>query len=116
MKNCKIQVQPKSKQSTHLWWSMFNLTRYMWVYVWVLVMTSGFVYPNYQAIAGTKTHSDSTSQKAKIEQPLPLKLAVTLGGVALIAAEVWWFLLSTKPASGLKSDQSRINILNIPKT
>ena len=29
-----------------------------------------------------------------IGQPLSLKVAVTLGGVGLIAAELWWFLLS----------------------
>jgi len=31
-------------------------------------------------------------------QPLALKLAVTLGGMALIGAELWWFLLSTPQA------------------
>lgn len=31
---------------------------------------------------------------AKIEQPLALKLAVTLGGVGLIGLELWWFLYS----------------------
>lgn len=27
-----------------------------------------------------------------IEQPLPLKIGVTLGGIALIGLELWWFL------------------------
>jgi plastocyanin domain-containing protein len=31
---------------------------------------------------------------SKIEQPLPLKILVTLGGLGLIITEVWWFLLS----------------------
>ena len=34
------------------------------------------------------------SQFRHIEQPIELKLAVTLGGLVLIGLEVWWFLLS----------------------
>lgn len=30
----------------------------------------------------------------RIEQPLGLKVAVTVGGLSLIALELWWFLLS----------------------
>lgn len=33
-----------------------------------------------------------------IEQPLGLKVGVTLGGLALIGLELWWFLLSKTPA------------------
>lgn len=36
------------------------------------------------------------SQFHPIEQPLAVKLGVTLGGIALIAAEYWWFILSQK--------------------
>lgn len=32
----------------------------------------------------------------KIEQPLPVKVGVIVGGVALIGLELWWFLLSKK--------------------
>ena len=35
-----------------------------------------------------------TSQFQKIEQPLGLKIAVALGGLGLIAAELWWFMFS----------------------
>ena len=34
------------------------------------------------------------SQFRHIEQPIELKLAVTLGGLILIGLEIWWFLLS----------------------
>lgn len=34
------------------------------------------------------------SQYQKIEQPLNLKVAVTLGGLGLISAELWWFMFS----------------------
>ena len=30
----------------------------------------------------------------KIEQPLSLKLAIALGGLGLIGAELWWFMFS----------------------
>jgi plastocyanin domain-containing protein len=32
----------------------------------------------------------------KIEQPLPVKAGVIVGGVALIGLELWWFLFSKK--------------------
>lgn len=37
---------------------------------------------------------EQTSQFQKIEQPLSLKLAVAVGGLGLIGAELWWFMLS----------------------
>jgi len=47
------------------------------------------------AMAKLSEHqSQKTSQFSKIEQPLLLKVGVTLGGVVLIGAELWWFLLS----------------------
>ncbi|MBD2386696.1 hypothetical protein [Cylindrospermum sp. FACHB-282] len=42
--------------------------------------------------------SDQTSQFQPIEQPLALKIGVTIGGLALIGLELWWFLLSKSPA------------------
>ena len=35
-----------------------------------------------------------TSQFQKIEQPIGLKLAVALGSLGLIGAELWWFMFS----------------------
>ncbi|MEO1183503.1 MAG: hypothetical protein AAFX46_01765 [Cyanobacteria bacterium J06636_27] len=34
----------------------------------------------------------------RIEQPLGLKAAVTLGGISLIGLELWWFLFSKPKA------------------
>lgn len=45
---------------------------------------------------------NQTNEFRQIEQPLGLKLAVTLGGAALIGAEFWWFLFKKRkvqPAS-----------------
>ncbi|MDJ0600647.1 MAG: cupredoxin domain-containing protein [Crocosphaera sp.] len=38
--------------------------------------------------------TETSNQFSRIEQPLSLKILVTLGGLGLIGAEVWWFLLS----------------------
>ena len=35
-----------------------------------------------------------TKQFQKIEQPFGLKLVVTLAGLGLISAELWWFIFS----------------------
>ncbi len=45
-----------------------------------------------------------TSQFQKIEQPIGLKLAVITGGIGLIGAELWWFMLSKT-----KSQKAKIN-------
>lgn len=37
---------------------------------------------------------EQVSQFQKIEQPVGLKLAVALGGLGLIGAELWWFMFS----------------------
>ena len=38
--------------------------------------------------------SEQTSQFQKIEQPLSLKLAIAVGGLGLIGAQLWWFVFS----------------------
>ena len=52
------------------------------------------------AIAEMPTHSsEQTSQFRRIEQPITLKVGVTLGGLGLIGLELWWFLLSKNKAA-----------------
>ena len=46
----------------------------------------------------------------RIEQPFPLKLAVTVGGLSLIGLELWWFIFSQKTA---KKAESRDGIQKI---
>jgi len=49
------------------------------------------------ATANLSEHqSPKTSQFSQIEQPLLLKVGVTFGGLALISAEIWWFLFSKR--------------------
>lgn len=42
--------------------------------------------------------SEFTTQFRRIEQPLELKVGVTIGGAALIRLELWWFLFSKTKA------------------
>ena len=46
-----------------------------------------------------------TNQFRQIEQPFELKLGITLGGLALIGLEVWWFLLSKTQAQKATENQ-----------
>jgi len=39
---------------------------------------------------------NQTNEFRRIEQPFSLKLAVTLGGAALVGAELWWFLFKKR--------------------
>lgn len=40
-----------------------------------------------------RSHSVSERESFQpIEQPLPIKVGVVLGGLTLIGAELWWFL------------------------
>ena len=49
---------------------------------------------------------EQTSQFSKIEQPLSLKIAVALGGLGLIGAELWWFMFSHANSQHLKPSSS----------
>ncbi|MGB3238928.1 MAG: cupredoxin domain-containing protein [Geitlerinemataceae cyanobacterium] len=40
-----------------------------------------------------------------INQPFPMKVGVTLGGLALIGLELWWFLGSHTPAQAAKTQE-----------
>ena len=40
-----------------------------------------------------------------LEQPLSLKIGVTIGGLALIGLELWWFLGSRPLSKRAKTDQ-----------
>ena len=49
------------------------------------------------------SEGEQTSQFQKIEQPLSLKIAVAVGGLGLIGAELWWFMFSKT-----KSQKARV--------
>ena len=49
-------------------------------------------------------HNSSTERFQPIEQPIALKIAIAVGGLSLMVAQLWWFL-GSKP----KSQQAEIN-------
>lgn len=51
-----------------------------------------------------------TAQLRSVEQPLGLKVGVTLGGVALIGLELWWFLLSKSQSQKTEPSQSDMEV------
>lgn len=55
--------------------------------------------------AAQMQHSPPNNSFRKIEQPLPLKIGVVLGGLTLIGAELWWFL-------GRKQQQQQASQIN----
>ncbi len=70
-----------------------------------LLLSLSLIFGNVQ-ISNAKVKSlESTNQFSPIEQPLPLKLLVTLGGLGLIGAEVWWFLLSKNKSQQATNNQ-----------
>ena len=73
-----------------------------------LLLSLGLIFGTVQAsnaqIESTES-TESTNEFSRIEQPLPLKLFVTLGGLGLIGAEVWWFLFSKTKSQQATSHQ-----------
>jgi len=52
-----------------------------------------------------RSESERISQFRRIEQPLWLKGAITVGGLGLIGLELWWFLLSKPKSQKAKTDR-----------
>ena len=59
--------------------------------IFTFLLSLGLIFVTAQ-ISHAKVKS--TSEFSRIEQPLSLKILVTLGGLGLIGAEGWWFLFS----------------------
>ncbi|MEA5620046.1 hypothetical protein VB711_19665 [Cronbergia sp. UHCC 0137] len=58
------------------------------------------------------SHSEQINQFHQIEQPLALKIAVTVGGLGLIGLELWWFLFNKLPVGKREQGtRERDNIL-----
>ena len=58
--------------------------------------------PNITLAEISASTEKQTNQFQKIEQPVSLKLAVALGGLGLIGAELWWFMFSHANSQHLK--------------
>lgn len=60
----------------------------------ILLLSLGLIFATVEVSNAKMKSSQSSNQFSHIEQPLSLKLLVTLGGLGLIGAEIWWFLFS----------------------
>ncbi|WP_103668715.1 cupredoxin domain-containing protein [Pseudanabaena sp. BC1403] len=58
----------------------------------------GAIASSVSAAEMTEEHSKRSPQFQSVEQPLAIKIGLTAGGLALISAQLWWFLFS-KPKS-----------------
>ncbi len=69
--------------------------------LWVLLS----VFSGTPAKATSAETRMPTNQFRQIEQPFELKLGITLGGLALIGLELWWFLVSKTQAQQATANQ-----------
>lgn len=70
----------------------------------LLGMTSGVAVAQ-MPVEMPASASGQTTQFLPIEQPLELKVAVTVGGIALIGLDLWWFIFSKTKAA--QSDKGK---------
>lgn len=84
---------------------MFNknqvFTSLIGLIFWLVLTTNPVLAKLNKEVEMPVSRLEQTSQVSKIEQPLGLKVAVALGGLGLISAELWWFKFSKT-----KSDNS----------
>lgn len=71
----------------------------------VLGMTSGQAVAQMPHEGMQRSETEQTNQFRRIEQPLWLKSAVSIGGLGLIGLELWWFLLSKPKSQKAKTNQ-----------
>ncbi|MBW4552744.1 MAG: hypothetical protein KME35_16780 [Aphanocapsa sp. GSE-SYN-MK-11-07L] len=57
-----------------------------------LLLSMMLLNPSHSASASNPL--PLATQFRQIDQPIPLRLGITLGGAALIGLELWWFLYS----------------------
>lgn len=75
--------------------------------IWSIFISFGLLLGINQVTTAENLQTESGTQInfRRIEQPLPLKIGVTLGGMALIGLEIWWFLASKTKAHSAKIQQ-----------
>ncbi|MGC9505154.1 cupredoxin domain-containing protein [Baaleninema sp.] len=64
----------------------------------LLTLLTTLILSTTTALAAPQTAETDEGKFNTIEQPLPVKLGVTAGGIALIGLELWWFLGSKTQA------------------
>ncbi len=71
----------------------------------LLGVTSGTALAQIPHEMLPNSSGEASTQFRRIEQPLGLKVGVTVGGIALIGLELWWFLLSKTKAQQAEASQ-----------
>lgn len=61
--------------------------------VWGSIISLGLLLGT-TGVQAAEMPATGGQQFRQIEQPLTLKIGVTVGGLALIGLELWWFLFS----------------------
>ncbi|MGK7954011.1 MAG: hypothetical protein AB4063_01890 [Crocosphaera sp.] len=62
--------------------------------IFMTVLSLSLLLGTEQISTAQMNMNPSDHQLVRIKQPLSLKILVTLGGLGLIGAEIWWFLFS----------------------
>ena len=73
--------------------------------IWSIIISLALILGISQGSDAKIEETESTNKFPRIEQPFPLKFLVTLGGLALIGTEMWWFLFSKTKAQKATSHQ-----------
>ncbi|MFB2936386.1 cupredoxin domain-containing protein [Aerosakkonemataceae cyanobacterium BLCC-F154] len=80
--------------------------------IFINLVGLGFLLGISSGLAATKmpmempaSETEKTVLFRKIEQPLGLKIGVTLGGLGLIGLELWWFMFSKTKAKKADANQ-----------
>ena len=60
---------------------------------WSSIISLGLLL-GMMGVQAAEIQATVENQFRRIEQPLSLKIGVTIGGLALISLELWWFLFS----------------------
>lgn len=62
--------------------------------IFMTLLSLGLLLGTAEISTAKMDMAQSDHQFSRIEQSLSLKILVTLGGLGLIGAELWWFLFS----------------------
>ena len=71
----------------------------------LLGVTSNLAVAQMPHQMSPNSSEEQTTQFRRIEQPLGLKAGVTVGGIALIGLELWWFLWSKTKSQQAETNQ-----------
>ena len=74
-------------------------------HVLTLGLLLGVVVGSAAGAQASESAQEQTTQFRRIEQPLLLKIGVTLGGLGLIGLELWWFQFSKTEVEQAKMSQ-----------